>query len=137
MADDKATVKATEKTTESSFDGTSIGSVRIADDVVATIAGLAAADVEGIAGMSGGVAGGIAEMLGRKNLTKGVKVEVGDSDATIDIFCIVEYGRSIVTVATNVQEKVKDAVESMTGLVVLAINVHVLGVTFPQGSAKD
>jgi len=75
-----------EKVTENALEGTSIGTVKIANDVVATIAGLAAADAEGIAGMSGGVAGGIAEMLGRKNLTKGVKVEVGDTDATIDIY---------------------------------------------------
>jgi uncharacterized alkaline shock family protein YloU len=127
---------AEEKVTENVLEGTSIGAVKIANDVVATIAGLAAADVEGIAGMSGGVAGGIAEMLGRKNLTKGVKVEVGDSETSIDIFCIVEYGTSITTVASNVQNKVKNAVESMTGLSVLAINVHVQGVTFPQGAPK-
>jgi len=125
-----------EKVTENSLEGTSIGMVKIANDVVATIAGLAAADVEGIAGMSGGVAGGIAEMLGRKNLTKGVKVEVGDSDTTIDIFCIVEYGISITNVASNVQKSVKKAVESMTGLAVLAVNIHVQGVTFPPGSNK-
>jgi len=125
-----------EKVTENVLEGTSIGSVKIANDVVATIAGLAAADVEGIAGMSGGVAGGIAEMLGRKNLTKGVKVEVGETDATIDIFCIVEYGISITTVASNVQNGVKSAVESMTGLDVKAVNVHVQGVTFPQGNPK-
>jgi len=125
-----------EKVTENNLEGTSIGTVKIANDVVATIAGLAAADAEGIAGMSGGVAGGIAEMLGRKNLTKGVKVEVGDTDTTIDIFCIVEYGISITTVASNVQTRVKSAVESMTGLNVQAVNVHVQGVTFPQGAPK-
>lgn len=125
-----------EKITENALEGTSIGTVKIANDVVATIAGLAAADVEGIAGMSGGVAGGIAEMLGRKNLTKGVKVEVGEETTTVDILCIVEYGISIVTVASNVQHRVKNAVESMTGLKVEAVNVHVQGVTFPQGTAK-
>ena len=129
-------MEAEEKITENVLEGTSIGSVKIANDVVATIAGLAAADVEGIAGMSGGVAGGIAEMLGRKNLTKGVKVEVGDSETSIDIFCIVEYGISITTVASNVQNKVKNAVESMTGLSVQAVNIHVQGVTFPQGAPK-
>jgi len=122
-----------EKVTENTLEGTSIGTVKIANDVVATIAGLAAADVEGIAGMSGGVAGGIAEMLGRKNLTKGVKVEVGEQETVIDIFCIVEYGISITTVAANVQNGVKSAVENMTGLIVQAVNVHVQGVTFPQG----
>ena len=126
-----------EKVTENVLEGTSIGAVKIANDVVATIAGLAAADAEGIAGMSGGVAGGIAEMLGRKNLTKGVKVEVGEADTSIDIFCIVEYGISITTVASNVQNRVKSAVESMTGLTVTAVNIHVQGVTFPQGTPKQ
>lgn len=129
-------MEAEEKITENVLEGTSIGVVKIANDVVATIAGLAAADVVGIAGMSGGVAGGIAEMLGRKNLTKGVKVEVGDSDTIVDIFCIVEYGISITTVAANVQNRVKNAVESMTGLSVNAVNIHVQGVTFPQGTPK-
>lgn len=121
------------KVTENTLEGNSIGTVKIANDVVATIAGLAAADVEGIAGMSGGFSGGIAEMLGRKNLTKGVKVEVGEDKTLIEIFCIVEYGVSIPKVAADVQNKVKSAVETMTGLETSAINIHVQGVTFPQG----
>ena len=121
------------KVTENALEGNSLGTVKIANDVVATIAGLAAADVEGIAGMSGGFSGGIAEMLGRKNLTKGVKVEVGELETTIEIFCIVEYGVSIPKVAADVQNRVKSAVETMTGLVTSAINIHVQGVTFPQG----
>jgi uncharacterized alkaline shock family protein YloU len=105
-----------------------IGSIRIADEVVAIIAGLAATEVPGVAGMSGGLAGGIAEMLGRKNLTRGIKVEVGERQAAIDLFIIVEYGVKIPEIAWRVQENVKKALESMTGLDVLEVNIHVQGV---------
>lgn len=113
------------------------GSVRIADDVVAIIAGLAATEVEGVAGMSGGIAGGIAEMLGRKNLSKGVKVEVGETETAVDIFLIVEFGARIPDVALKVQENVKKAVETMTGLRAVEINVHVQGVAFPNAEGKE
>ncbi|NLF80847.1 MAG: Asp23/Gls24 family envelope stress response protein [Clostridia bacterium] len=126
-------VDTEEKVAENTLEGSGAGTVKIASDVVATIAGLAAADVPGIAGMSGGVAGGIAELLGRKNLTKGVKVEILDQEATIDIFTIVEYGVAIAQVALEVQKAVKDAVESMTGLKCSAVNIHIQGVTFPAG----
>lgn len=106
------------------------GKIRIADEVVGIIAGLAATEVPGIAGMSGGLAGGIAEMLGRKNLSKGVKVEVGEREAAVDLFVIVDYGVQIPEVATDVQQNVKRAIESMTGLHVVEVNVHVQGVTF-------
>ncbi len=108
------------------------GTVRIADEVVSTIAGLAAIEKEGIAGMSGGIAGGIAEALGRKNLSKGVRVEVGEEEVIVDLYIIVNYGVRIPDVAWNVQESVKNAVESMTGLKVLKVNVHVQGVHFPR-----
>ena len=121
-----------EKIFEDTLEGNNQGTVKIASDVVATIAGLAAADVAGVAGMSGGFSGGIAELLGRKNLTKGVKVEVNDQSALLDIMVIVEYGCNIADVARNVQEAVKKAVEGMTGLICSAINIHVQGVSFPQ-----
>ncbi len=108
------------------------GSIRIADEVVAIIAGLAATEIEGVAGMSGGVVGGIAEILGRKNLSKGVKVEVGEKEAAVDIYIIVEFGVRIPDVALKIQENVKQAIESMTGLKVVEINVHVQGVAFPE-----
>lgn len=113
------------------------GAVRIADDVVAIIAGLAATEVEGVAGMSGGIAGGIAEILGRKNLSKGVKVEVGETEAAIDIFVIVDFGVRIPDVALKIQENVKKAVESMTGLKAIEINVHVQGVAFPNTEIRE
>lgn len=117
-----------------------MGSVKISDDVVGTIAGLAAAEVAGIANMSGGLtglAGGIAEALGRKNLSKGIKVEVNGNDAVIDVHIIVEYGFRIPDVAWQVQEKIKKAVESMTGLVVTAVNVHIQGVNIERDRDKD
>ncbi|HAA90470.1 MAG TPA: Asp23/Gls24 family envelope stress response protein [Peptococcaceae bacterium] len=115
---------------------TSLGSIRIANEVVAIIAGLAATEVEGIAGMSGGIVGGIAERLGRKNLSRGVKVEVGEREAAVDLFVIVDFGVRIPDVAVRVQENVKQAIESMTGLNVVEVNVHVQGVSFPEAEEE-
>ena len=109
-----------------------LGTIRIADEVVSIIAGLAATEVEGVAGMSGGIAGGIAEILGRKNFSKGVKVEVGEKEADIDLYIIVKYGVRIPDIALNVQEAVKAAIENMTGLSTVEVNVHVQGVGFPE-----
>ncbi|MCF6096686.1 Asp23/Gls24 family envelope stress response protein [Thermovorax subterraneus] len=112
------------------------GSVKITDEVVSIIAGLAATEVEGVAGMSGGLAGGIAEMLGRKNLSKGVKVQVGEKEVVVDIYIIVNYGVRIPEVAWKVQENVKKAIENMTGLTVTEVNIHVQGVNFGQQSKE-
>lgn len=113
------------------------GGIRIADDVVGVIAGMAATEIPGVAGMSGGLGGGIAEMLGRKNLSKGVKVEVGEKEAAVDLFIIVEYGVRIPDVASQIQVNVKRAIEGMTGLSVVEVNVHVQGVTFASPETKD
>lgn len=114
-----------------------LGTIRIADEVVSIISGLAATEVDGVASMSGGIAGGIAEALGRKNLSKGVKVEVGEEEASVDLFMIVRYGSRIPDVAWQVQENVKKAVEEMTGLRVVKVNVHIQGVNFPQQKSED
>ena len=91
--------------------------IQIADDVVAVIAGKAVSEVNGVASMAGGFAGGISEVLsGKKNLSKGIKVEVGEKEATIDVNIIVEYGVRIPDVAFEIQSRVKKAVEEMTGL---------------------
>lgn len=111
---------------------TDVGAVKIADEVVAIITGLAATEVKGVAGMSGGVVGGIAELVGRKNPAKGVKVEVGEKEAAVDVYVIVEFGARIPEVAHDIQRNVKKSIENMTGLSVVEINVHVQGVTFPQ-----
>ncbi len=113
------------------------GSVKISEEVVAIIAGIAATDVPGVAGMSGGIAGGIAEILGRKNLSKGVKVEVGEKEAAIDLYIIVEFGARIPEVAWDIQDKVKSAVQSMTGLNVIEVNIHVQGVNFDKELKKE
>lgn len=110
--------------------------VKIADEVVAIVAGIAASDVPGVAGMSGGFAGGIAEILGKRNLSKGVKVEVGEKETSIDINIIVEYGVRIPDVAWEIQNRVKKAVETMTGLKVLQVNIHVQGVNIEKDSLK-
>ena len=116
-----------------------MGNIRIANEVIEIIAGLAATEVRGVAGMSGGVAGGIAELLGRKNLAKGVKVEVGTKQCAVDVSIVAEYGYRIPEVAGEIQENVKRAIESMTGLEVVEVNVHVLGVMFnkPQAQVED
>lgn len=108
------------------------GSIRIANEVVGVIAGLAAMEVKGVYGMSGGMVDGITELLKKKNLAKGVRVEVGEKEAAIDLSIIVEYGSKIPEVAVAVQENVKRAIESMTGLVVVEVNVHIQGVEFQQ-----
>ena len=113
-----------------------LGAVRIADEVVSIITGLAATEVKGIEGMSGGIAGGIAEILGKKNFAKGVKVEVGETEAAVDLYIIVKYGVRIPEVALAVQENVKQAIETMTGLSVVEVNIHVQGVGVPRKSRR-
>ncbi|HOA54296.1 MAG: Asp23/Gls24 family envelope stress response protein [Acetivibrionales bacterium] len=114
-----------------------IGTIKITDEVVAIIAGIAAMEVPGVTSMSGGIAGGIAEALGRKNLSKGVKVEVGEREAAIDLYIIVEYGYRIPEVAWTIQEKVKNAVEDMTGLRVVEVNIHIQGVNIEREHRKE
>jgi uncharacterized alkaline shock family protein YloU len=111
--------------------------IKIANDVVATIAGIAASEIDGVVGMSGGIVEGIGQMLGRKQLTKGVKVEINDDSAFIDISIIVEYGSKIPEVAKNIQNNVKESVITMTGLQIGAVNVHVQGVAFPQPAEEQ
>ncbi len=116
--------------------GDDYGKITFANEVVAIIAGLAASEIEGVAAMSGGIAGGIVEKLGRKNLSKGVKVEVGEKDTAIDLYIIVEYGARIPDIAWKIQENVKKAVENMTGLNVVEVNIHVQGVNFEKDPKK-
>ena len=103
--------------------------IQISNDVVAVIAGVAVSEVAGVSGMSGGFAGGITEVLsGKKNLAKGTKVDIEGTTTKIDVNIIVEYGSRIPDVAYEIQNRVKKAVESMTGLTVEEVNVHVQGV---------
>lgn len=110
-----------------------IGNIKISVDVVSTIAGIAANEVEGVAGMYGTFAGGIAEMLGaKKNPSKGVKVDMGEGTATIDLYIVVDYGVRIPELSWEIQESVKNNVETMTGLEVLKVNIHIEGVSFAK-----
>lgn len=110
-----------------------MGIVKISDEVVGVIAGLAAAEIKGIAGMSSGVTGGIIQILGgKKNFSKGVKVNVGEDSASIDLYIVVDYGIRIPELAASVQDNVKKAVESMTGLNVSSVNVFVQNVVLPK-----
>lgn len=126
----KKEVKKEVEVSEEISIGTDSNEIKIADDVVAVIAGIAVSEVPGVAEMAGGFAGGITEVLsGKKNLAKGIKVEVGDKDTKIDVNIIVEYGIRIPDVAFEIQNRVKKSVETMTGLNVLEVNVHVQGVS--------
>ena len=112
--------------------------IKISDDVVAVIAGVAVSEVQGVAGMAGGFAGGISEVFsGKKNLAKGIKVEIDEKDVKIDVNIIVEYGSRIPDVAFEIQTRVKKAVESMTGLNVEEVNVHVQGVNTDVSSKEE
>ncbi len=104
-------------------------SIVISNEVVSVIAGVAVSEVSGVVDTAGGFAGGISEVLsGKKKLSKGIKVEVGEKETKIDVNIIVEYGTRIPDVAFEIQNKVRNAVKEMTGLDVLAVNVHVQGV---------
>lgn len=111
------------------------GSVNISNDVVSIVASLAASSVKGVSGMVSSMSGGIAELLGKKNMSKGVKVSVSDKDVTLNLSIIVEYGSKIPDVAWEIQEKVKNEVEAMTGLNVVAVNVSVEGVNVPKADS--
>ena len=112
--------------------------IKISDDVVAVIAGVAVSEVPGVAGMAGGFAGGISEVFsGKKNLAKGIKVEIEEKNVKIDVNIIVEYGSRIPDVAFEIQTRVKKAVESMTGLKVEEVNVHVQGVNTDVSNKEE
>ena len=112
--------------------------IKISDDVVAVIAGVAVSEVAGVSGMAGGFAGGISEVFsGKKNLAKGIKADINENKAKIDVNIIVEYGSRIPDVAFEIQNRVKKAVEGMTGLKVVDVNVHVQGVNTDANNVEE
>ena len=112
--------------------------IKIASEVIAVISGVAVSEVQGVYGMAGGFAGGITEVLkGKKNLARGIKVDTVDNKAKIDVNIIVEYGARIPDVAFEIQNRVKTAVENMTGLKVEEVNVHVQGVSTENLSGES
>ena len=109
-----------------------MGGVKISDDVIATIASLAASEIEGVSKMTGSMAANLTEILGKKKFSKGVKVQLEEDTVEIDVFLSIVYGSIIQEVAEKVQENVKKAIESMTEFKVMTVNVHVQGVTKPE-----
>lgn len=109
------------------------GQVQIADEVVLIIAGLAATEVKGISSMAGNITEDMISRLGKKNLSKGVKVDILDGVVSVDVAVNMDYGYSIPDTCKKVQEKVKTAIESMTGLEVSEVNVHVASVDMVNG----
>lgn len=110
-----------------------LGNIRISDNIIAKIAGLAALEVDGVAGMSSG----ITDAFSRKNISRGVKVEAGDQEAMINLYMTMDYGVLIAEVAKEVQQKVKKAVENLTGLKVTAVNIFVQGVQLPVSESEE
>ena len=108
------------------------GEVQIADEVVAIIAGMAATEVKGVASMAGNIKNELVAKMGMKNLSKGVKVEVTDTDVSVDLALNLVFEANILEVAGKVQEKVKAAIENMTGLEVADVNIRVAGVDMPE-----
>ena len=113
---------------ERSENAETVNSIKISSDAVAMYVGIAIAEIQGVYGMSGALAGITEAISGKKNYTKGVKVDVDEKSAKIDVNIIVEYGARIPDVAFEIQTKVKKSVETMTGLKVSEVNVNVQGV---------
>ncbi len=107
-----------------------LGKVEISPEVIEVIAGIAAAEVEGVATMRGNFASGVAERLGRKNHGKGIKVDLGEDGITVDVSVIIVYGVSVPEVAKLIQNNIKQTIQTMTGIDLQAVNVHVVGVQF-------
>lgn len=106
------------------------GSIKISEDAIAGIVSMVAAQIKGISAMSGSMTSGLTEMLGKKNLTKGVKVELDDQDVIIALYIFVEYGVKIPKLALEIQNHVRDAIQNMTGLRVKEVNIYVQGISF-------
>ena len=109
-----------------------IGSVQIADDVVAIIAGLATTEVEGVSSMAGNITKEIISKLGVKNLSKGVRVNVSEGSVSVEVAINIDYGYNVPEVSAKVQDKVKAAIENMTGLKVSEVNVRIAGVALEK-----
>ena len=105
-----------------------LGEVKISDEVVASIAALAATEVEGVASMAGNITNDLIARLGMKNLSRGVKVDVLEGIVTVSLALVLKYGYNIMDVSAKIQEKVKAAVENMTGLTVADVNIRIAGV---------
>jgi uncharacterized alkaline shock family protein YloU len=106
------------------------GKVEIAPEVIEVIAGIAASEVEGVAGMRGNFAAGVVERLGKKNHGKGVKVELAETGIKVDVYCLMRFGVSIPTVAGKIQDNIRQALLNMTALDAEEVNIHIVGIQF-------
>lgn len=122
------------RNTHTIHDDGKIGEVQIADDVVAIIAGLAATEVDGVAAMYGNITNELVSKLGMKNLSKGVKAVVTEDGVNIDLALNVKFGYNIKDVSVKVQEKVKSAIETMTGLEVICVNIRIANIAVEQNN---
>ena len=116
------------RSTHKVYEKDKLGEVQIADEVVAIIAGLAATEVDGVDSMAGNITNELVGKLGMKNLSKGVKVDVPEDHVSVDLSLNLTYGYNIPEVSEAVQDRVKSAIENMTGLSVLDINIKIAGV---------
>ncbi len=115
-----------------------IGNIKISVEVVSSIAGIAATEIEGVSCMYTSFVGGVAQKLGAKRSTsQGVKVDMGDGTVSIDLYIVVGYGVKIPELAWNIQERVKTSVEQMTGLVVEKVNIHIEGISFESADTEE
>jgi uncharacterized alkaline shock family protein YloU len=111
-------------------DNSGRGKVEIAPEVIEVIAGIAASEVDGVAGMRGNFATGVVERLGKKNHGKGVKVELSETGIKVDVYCVMKFGISIPTVAQKIQDNIRQTLLNMTALETEEINIHVVGIQF-------
>ncbi|TDT61946.1 Asp23/Gls24 family envelope stress response protein [Fonticella tunisiensis] len=115
-----------------------VGIIKISPDVVSVIASIAATEVKGVAGMSGGFTDDIAEKFGMRSTNKGIKVQIeGNETAHIDLYLLVEYGLRMQEIAWEVQQNVKKAVETMTGLKVADVNIHIQDIVMPREKKEE
>ena len=110
--------------------GDEMGNIHISEDVLAVIAAAATLEVEGVGSLAANLGNDIAELLGKKNMAKGIRISVNEEAVSVDISLLIKYGHNLMEVAQKVQEAVTSAVEATSGLMVEAVNVHVCGVTF-------
>ena len=109
-----------------------IGEVRVADEVVAIIAGLAATEIEGVKSMAGNITNELVSKLGKKSLSKGIRVKVEDGVVSVNVALNIAYGYSVPKTCTKVQEKVKAAIENMTGLEVAKVDIQIANVSITK-----
>ncbi|MGM0413920.1 MAG: Asp23/Gls24 family envelope stress response protein [Bacillota bacterium] len=114
-----------------------IGNIWISDDVIGIIASLTVVEIEGVYSMSGGFARGLANVLGKNDLSRGVKIEKDNKNVKVELYLILEYEYSIPDLAWKIQDKVKRTVEAMTDLNVIEVNIHVQGVNFSKNEPKE